>query len=253
MSYSLIEPVWCGEFDTEEIRDADEDEQMNNISVSFPNSRYYDVANGPHIEYYTKKLEEAKECLKLPDDYEIPGCEWSYGSVEGDDRRFKIGDEEAFDNFYMNPHVPVFYFNDDVFNYFEEKYELNYDKDLSANEITPELRKELREKRVEFYKEYCEYYMDNDICEAPWEDGCLNVENCCSFEKIDSCFCGLDKNKYACILTPCCRHKMHLRCLYAWKEKKEEDNRMQRDERTIEHCPYCRANWSDNLGLYPAQ
>ena len=122
---------------------------------------------------------------------------------------------------------------------------------LKSMEITPELRKELRETRVKFYKKFYEYYMDNDICEAP--DDVFCVENCCSFENIDSCYCGFDKNKYACILTPCCRHKMHLRCLYAWKEKKEEANPLQTERETIEHCPYCRANWDYVYGLYPAQ
>jgi hypothetical protein len=258
MSYSLIEPVWNGKIDTEEIRDADEDEQMNHISVSFPNSRYYDVANGPDIEFYKKKLEKAKECLKLPDDYEIPGYEWRFDRHQYEGKKFIIGDEYAFDTNWMDALLPPEFFHVEsmqwplnVEDYFHIKYDLNYNKDLPAIEITPLLRKELREKRVEFYKEYYEYFMTNDLCEAP--DDVFDVENCCSFEKIDSCYCGFDKNKYACILTPCCRHKMHLRCLYAWKEKKEEANPLQTEREPIEHCPYCRANWDDAYGLYPAQ
>ena len=140
MPYDLKEPVWNGNIDPEEIRDADEDEQMSQISIT--SGRYYSVACGP----------------------------------------------------------------------------------------------------------------DNGICEAPDDEFC--VENCCSFEKIDSCYCGFDKNKYACILTPCCRHKMHLRCLYAWKERKETacGGILGRAEDIAEHCPYCRANWVDyGSSFYPAQ
>jgi len=148
MAYDLKEPVWNGNIDREEIRDADEDEQMTQIYLTRFSGRYYEQTNGD------------AEVLEL------------YG---------------------------------------------------------------------------------NDICEAPDDTFC--VENCCSFEKIDSCYCGFDKNKYSCILTPCCRHKMHLRCLYAWKEKKQGTTDVcSGREAGIEHCPYCRANWEDyGNGLYPPQ
>lgn len=260
MPYDLKEPVWNGNIDPEEIRDADEDEQMSQISIT--SGRYYSVACGPDIEFYKKKLKESRECLNLPDDYDIPNCEWNIKKCpeEGFLKWFR-GDEEAFDIGYPY-RIDSGESPDDVMYSFAERHGITSNLHcrrpnnlkLKSIEITPELRKELRETRVEFYKNHYEYYMDNGICEAPDEGIC--VENCCSFEKIDSCYCGFNKNKYACILTPCCRHKMHLRCLYAWKERKETacGGILGRAEDIAEHCPYCRANWVDyGNSFYPAQ
>ena len=101
MAYDLKEPVWNGNIDREEIRDADEDEQMTQISLTRFSGRYYSVACGPDIEFYKKKLDEAKECLNLPDDYDIPGCEWNIRNTDCDYWKqhklvWFIGDEEAF-------------------------------------------------------------------------------------------------------------------------------------------------------------
>jgi len=301
----LIEPVWK-RVDPEEIRDEDEDEQMTQISINC--GRYYCEVGGIDLGFYEKKLEEAKECLNLPDDYDKPGCEWhigvdpddldddwnerSYIWLRGNENAFKCceGEDTWYRSYDLAQENPMENHRDGGYNYscfpvplepqiMEEigrinRASLSFDDDddwdevemrrrepiiniLSSMEITPKLRKELREERVKMYQELCEYYREHGVCLAPNNDGCLNVENCCSFEKIDSCFCGFDKNKYCCILTPCCGHKMHLRCLYAWYEKKEDAEYMA-DRRpptgTVEHCPYCRANWDDyGSGFWPPQ
>ena len=266
MPYSLIEPVWTGNIDPEEIRDEDEDEQMTQISINC--GRYYEVAGGINPEFYEKKLEEAKECLNLSDDYDKPGCEWHirkydpngndiweeyiYDWFRGDEIAFKLDDcddeDENHPTEYPYKYGYKFMSNPDpdgerpyihiskgcnrpvqecvlgeqleaqctiIHGELMQTAEIRAQADqLLSIEITPELRKELREKRVEMYQNLCNRYSGIGVCFAPNDDGTSNVENCCSFEKIDSCYCGFDKNKYCCILTPCCDHKMHLRCLY---------------------------------------
>lgn len=288
------------------IRDEDEDNQMNQISIS--HGRYYELAGGVVPEIYEKKLEEAKECLNLPDDFDKPGYEWRIGPEsatfprhpDDDDATHLAGygsdieyiwlrgnenaDIYSYDlagayfkdelnngnDIPLGPQIfekigPELYLNEeereDISDWEEEEEEEEEmrlrekrKQRLLSIQITPAQRKELREKRVEILENKCEHWREHDVCESPDEEDGNNVENCCSFEKIDSCYCGFDKNKYACIKTPCCGHKMHLRCLYAWMERKEDDDELRVGSDNVEHCPYCRANWEDHKNaIFPAQ
>lgn len=258
-------------------RDVEEDKVMNAMKCDYEKSLRN--AGGLNIREIKEKLDEAKECLNLPDNEDKADCEWKICYPEPEDPE-EVEDELTwlreneggvrmtvwrgkedqygidFDGVHLDNGQKLDMFCDTIE---KENYLLNL-------KVSSNMRKEFRKRRKEYLENYYNECIENGTCFSSDYDGhgwkywytCQshfvgwgNVESNCSFEKIDSCFCGCDKNHYKCIYTPCCHHKMHLRCLYSWYSKKDRWDETG-EERTTEHCPYCRADWDDGSnGLHP--